>query len=687
MISDKFILNYKNCRKVQDGWLFEPKRSNLILNNIESNNITLILKKVSGNGKVLFRIDDKEIHETIFSKNKKSFSFSNFEKIEISRPKDSVGQIILLDLIEKENTLNLKLKNIFSKLEYSGLRFVGSDIRATAGAWLASKYIKDVCTIPEGIFKKEDDKYKFISSGIITDISLFENISIQNKKSEFDKLNFPKLESNKADEVLPKKQLTKINITKKQANDNIIFDSDIANIFSVHSFVKSKFSKIVNSNGKNFLILKRFGIFSQPICNLNPGQEYIISVYGKKINGNGKVKISFNGENSSQINFDNNFSNKIIKLFAKNKNDRLDICISEDGIGEIIISKIIVKLFDSSLLSQTESLNKEDNFSYISDVVDDREQLYDSFIENFNNISYKDIRRISKDFAFIDKSIFSFDKKINEKNNILISSYGPRQWLSKIISLFNNIKILDPFLLFESSEFNNFIHNTDIHFSILSANNLNYVYGNVFLEETPDNYKFTNEQIKKLSISKKIITPSVFDLIKLKSLLPNVPIEIGAKYWPILNIEKNINKNNSCIYFEKNISFTQELVNLWKKDYPKLYIVGANIDVINHNNIEHISEYCSYQDLYEYILQSEILIDYGDNTNYNSGIINLFYNLNKKIITNNSYYIMNNDLNFLQKIKFKSNFNLVFEETMKHSKNEKHNFNSYQEFLNMIGAK
>lgn len=369
--------SYKSCKFTEHGSCILEARFGKITLSVPDLKNTIIIKakKISGNG----RISINGTPYIIQSKISDQLQIPINEKVlDIQRPADALGEISILSLAvcfnSEGETLKKKWKNLITKCgDYKFVRMVNDRLYASTGAFFTNgKAIQRIETLPPGMSYLDGSLLKFSGPCEITDIIIDGDDNKNGLFNEFVHMESPgpnifsnipstsnpfesRLKAKSNMHFIPSNSGQNQSSQERQGEFmNMLYNSDVVREFSAakHTPDKSGLTKYLKSNGKDYLIIKRGGIFTLPISNLQPNSEYLVQVTVQKLNGNGKIKIgtfsnnTFVGEGCL---VENSVQDKSIKITtSSNPYNKLQVRIMEDGVGEILISKIMVFSKDSN---------------------------------------------------------------------------------------------------------------------------------------------------------------------------------------------------------------------------------------------------------------------------------------------------------------------------------------------------
>lgn len=365
--SKEFCNSYKSCKFTDSGSCIMEARFGkltIFIPDEKGKAIRLCVKKISGNGK----ISVNGILHTITSKNFEEIDISRYgNKLEIIRPSESLGEINVLGvkILKKDEMSKTKWKNIISKCgNHKSIRMVENRLFASVGGYLENATVIDkIETNPPSAFYIEDGIVKFSNSCEITDIVLKDTDDVSRKFVDFTelKLPYPSVLSSAPDKstAMPPRLRTRNVMTQNLSTplqtsiensefSKIIYNSDTVREFNSakHTPDKTGFTKYLKSNGKDYLVIKRGGVFTVPISKLQPNSEYLVQLSVQKLNGNGKIHIGAFSNNTfigTSCIVENNSQIHSLKFVTNSEHgQKLQIRMMEDGSGEVLIGRIIL---------------------------------------------------------------------------------------------------------------------------------------------------------------------------------------------------------------------------------------------------------------------------------------------------------------------------------------------------------
>lgn len=362
----------KSCKFTEGGaCILEARFGKVTLSIPDFKNVMVLIKakKISGNGHISINGMLYTVHSKISNELQVPF---NEKILDIQRPLDALGEVSILSLtVYSDNegeTLKKKWKSLIDKCgDYQSIRMIDNRLYASTGAYFTNgSIIQSIQTLPSNMSYLDNGMLKFSGSCEIIDIIITGNKNEKDSFNEFAHMESPSpniystspSESNPFESRLKARSNMHFVPThndhkqmpsyQQEGFMNMLYNSDNVREFNSakHAPNKTALTKYLKSNGKDYLVIKRGGIFTVPISNLQSNSEYLVQLTIQKLNGNGKIQVgtffnnTFIGE--SHI-VENTVQNKSIKFTTSaNHGNKLQIRMMEDGIGEVLISKIVI---------------------------------------------------------------------------------------------------------------------------------------------------------------------------------------------------------------------------------------------------------------------------------------------------------------------------------------------------------
>lgn len=635
-----YIHSQKNCRPSASGYIMEAIDSTLIIDLShfdQKSKITIITKRISGNGKVKIN----ELYYEVLSKesNRLEIQLSDHQ-LKFSRDNSCIGKIIIVSIIVSQNDVQVNInpsllepkkipqnpanwKNILIKCgEVRGIKLLNDKIYASEGAFIQKgDLIESLSTQPPNCFVKTDT-IKFVYPCEIMAVSFNEGFDLPSNKNKFKHFTDPP--------VLSTTIMIDQNINNTLAQDNIqpnkssnvLYDSFETGL---NPNTLSNVSEVIANQGRNNkgIILKRAGTFSIPLSILKPSMMYIVVVNIKKISGNGKIGV--------EITTTDNVSKSSTVVLASERETELHLKLnteapptpgntyvlkiyrpSETTVGDILLNKVMVINGITLANYHIPKADLKANINNPNHLLDKNEQ--------------DPIRALAKKYS---RSI-SHNKTVPQFNftgEVAISSRSGMSWFNKITPLCNRIKLTkDAKVLFGELG------------SLIKADK-------IFLNAFNDK-EIAEKDDEILKNAKMILSPSLQNTELLNKLYPSIQVKLIEKTWPIIEATPmKYLPEKYMVMFHRNNILTKRIVESYSNDYPPLIIVGAT-DTYTGNLIQ-INEYITYDKILWLLLNSVGLIDIPEVSDYQSGILSLAIDSGIPTVTSNWFGLGKNNCKFL----------------------------------------
>lgn len=634
-----FTKSFRGVRFGSDGCTFLPQKGRLVLDLSSKDyscDCTLRFVKKSGNGKVSVSTLVNNLEIDLLTKTSHSFDINigNNKVIEISRPIDSIGEVILEEIVFKSDTIEEKRvpanwKSIIDKCgKYSCLRLIDNNLFASSGGFIEKgDYISSIETNPPNSFRRNGSKIVFINnceilSLNISDHQVFSNKNIFVERSPAKEVFTP--ESKEERPILKSKATEGIKYIPQKITDstlnelsslssNIVFDTNIVDL-NKSLPVKNKYFKIVNNLGKKLLVVKQNASIAISVASLLPNKEYICVICAKSISGNGKIKLGiFSGENYNGndyfLNFNNNFSNKYIILSSNNsEGQKLHLMRNSDSCtGELLINRII--LLENTELNNSKNIKEKINNNYTPEYKIDKKSIIFNNIWNpkSNDSCYDSARKNARYYTCQE------DKGITLDLSIKITNFRFSSWINKIKSFTSNLEVLN---------------DSNITFTDLESLETNNVIWLDSFQSIDDHH------IDKLSNCKIILSPSNYNCKylqdKLKCEVIYYPKPLPFPTLKEIDLFRNI---NYVVAFNRDKKITSFVLENWSNDLPPLVLLGVRGNYPSF--VIPTNEYLEYGQLAYILYNSNFIIDLNFLDNYTSSFHKLINCMGNTLITNN----------------------------------------------------
>lgn len=396
-----YATQINHCRFDQ-GYILESRFGRIIFDfsSLNPSEIILCCKKISGNGKIQIIQNRVVSNFLITSKNSQNIILSNFPIIEIIRG-DGIGEVNILGFIIERKSNMGNWNNIVKSLgNHKGIRLLGDRLFATeTGFFEYGDKITYIETLPANVCLKEHGKIRFLTDceivklevigGDTTQEPLYQHIENTNFASNF---SMPTNPLNPIKTVLP--QTFHTPLPKQQHMNPIIYDSSLQLGFD--STRINKQSKIVKSNGKDWLIIKKGGLYQVPISSLNSNTQYVVVITVKNLNGNGRIRSWFStgplgmpDVNTEAIISENNFQDKYFSLnTGDGDNFKLNFGLLDDSSGEVLVSRIRIITGINLENVKSRTINNNWDLAYINSDMPKGKKRFVIVIPSYNNAAW-----------------------------------------------------------------------------------------------------------------------------------------------------------------------------------------------------------------------------------------------------------------------------------------------------------
>lgn len=636
-----YIHSQKNCRPSASGYVMEAIDSTLIidLSHFDNNSkITIITKRISGNGKVKIN----ELDYEVLSKESNHLELSSSDqKISFVRDDSCIGKIIICNIIISTKDVEVEInpsllepkkipqnpanwKNILMKCgDVRGIKLLNDKIYASEGAYIQkADLISYIITEPPNSFVKSD-VIKFVYPCEITAVSFNDGFDLPNNKSKYKHFTDPPV-------LRPINNMTDINnssniITQQplpNKSSNVLYDSFETGLDA--NFL-SNVSEVISNQGRNNkgIILKRTGTFSIPMSILQPNMQYVVVVNIKKISGNGKFGVEITTTNavskSSTIVL---ATERETELYLKLNTDAAPDpgCTymlkvfrpSETTVGDILLNKLMVINGITLANTYVPQINIKSNSNGSNCLTDSDEQ------DPIKSLAKKYSRSILHNKV---SNNFNFAGEVN------ITTRSGMNWFNKICPIYPKIKLNN----------NSKILIGELH-SLLPAER---IYLNEFNGDSISDKD--NEILKNAKI---IISPSLQNTELLGKLYPSVQIQLLEKSWPTIEptLMKHLPKDY-IVMFHRNSAITKRVIESYSGNYPPLILIGAT--EFYEGNVVQLNEYITYDKILSILLNSKCLIDVSVVDNYMSGLLSLAIDSGIPILTSNWFALGKSNCKFI----------------------------------------
>lgn len=467
----EILVSSVHCR-VDKECILESKFGKAVFEikeEIQPKSIWVHAKRLSGNG--VFLINGQPFLAASKICNSVEIS-GKHQRLEIIRPENSTGEISILGLdlhFDQEVSVAEDWKKTIAKCgSYHGIRLIGTRLFASYGAYIQNGLVvKEIETSPPNSSVLKDGQWKFNSSCEI--IKLITDDNFQTDDTAF-VVALPGMQAVGMPPVVPVGETTTaspnqldssrasikpsfnwVNHNDGKQLSQVLYDSQSCQEFNPLKAPSTKLIKFIKSNGVDYLLLKRGGWYNIPASFIKPNMSYIVTITGKRLNGNGKINVELSHGSVEQVVINNSISETQIHLKSASNINAADeifikIMMSESSVGEILISRVRV----------IEGLKHGRLPESIRPVLNGWNPGYNSFFDT-------DIEPGKKKFVIVipsyknsdwcERNIQStIDQNYQNYRVIFIDDCSPDDTFEKVSSVVNNSEKQDRFTLIKNKE-------------------------------------------------------------------------------------------------------------------------------------------------------------------------------------------------------------------------------------------
>lgn len=606
--------------------------------------------RVSGNGKFQVSSNGDQFNHSALSKSSTIFDIplGSQPQIEILRTSEGLGDILLERVkIEKVTPVSMPdWKSIINKFDrYRCLKLSRGRLFASSGGYIEDKgLITEVETQPPGVFKRDSGRLVFPESCEITKLIL----KPSHKKET--SAPFPNRKpptpikapqepsqsvSKRSDYSLPDSSQRSGSELRDAIRSHILFDSNQVG-FSKFITKNSREIKVIKSLGKKILSLKKGAALSIPMSVLKPNTDYIITVYGKVLSGNGKLQVGLSGKS--------NFPHQPKVLQLSQNNASRCVYLTSDGMegqklhlmravascsGEILIDRIILvkdvnapkgrfleeldyALSGKRTLPTAGPLPQPEKAYQVSDLVST--QTLDWVAQN---------AKIHAKY-YVETPDPQADKTL--KCNFTVTTTSGMSWVNRIQRVYPQLGVGQGGVA-----------------SLSQAGRIKpapIIWLDVFDE-------LSDKDVKELSKAVKVISPSEDNVEVLKERLAETRVEFGAKPLPLPQEEVvslfEDKQYIAVIYRDGNL--ISDLVTNWDSTLPPLVLLGCRGSFPEW--VIPVHEYQKYSELAFMLKKARCVVDLPKRS-FQSSLLNLsLFGMGKKVVTTNKYYRDNSQVSWV----------------------------------------
>ena len=640
----KYISSSKSASIMPTGCRLPARTGKVTFNFSDFENIScckLRFQRVAGNGKVLVSVGGQLKPILVAAKHLVySIDLSESREVEISRPHDSVGEVFITSIVfDSEEVREPQVSNNWKHLigqcgKYSCLRLIKGRLFASSGGFIEKgDKIRHLETDPPNSFRNDNGKIVFKGSCEITNLILVDAAAPQQAKQPFvDRKPAQQIEVGQNEEAPPAEHVPRPNSGKPRPapthvvdgslagiEEDIVFDSNAVNFNKIVTS-RSKIIKSLRSLGKDYLLLKPSAHFTIPLGNIQPSKDYILILYGKSLNGNGKIRVGLSPTeyyygDTREIMLNRGNSSKYVGMKsdggASLETQRLHLMLpTEVCTGEVLISRIVVinnidihnsgrRTYDAVKVAERAGLESDGSF--------------DLAIPNATN---------DKNYLTVKKYARYYTQKMDNgadqffQGSLVVSTASGMSWFNKMKTMFPHIVVAK----------NN---NPDLS---ISQPGFIKPAPRVWLDVGND---ITNDDAKQLSGAKAVYSPSVRICQQLETKLSGTKIEVLRKPMPwIAPKEIGLFKRlDYVVLFNRARNSTAEVVKIWNNKLPKLVVVGARGSFPGY--VVPTNEYLEYAQLVYVMMNAKCIVDLPENIDYESSLLGLAEAVGTPTVTTN----------------------------------------------------
>lgn len=649
-----YIKSMLGCRITGTGFVLEPLNSKFVLDfNSFQGKIKCIIdiKRLNGNGKLILESNNEIKNHDIHSKtsHKIELELNDNKIIEFKRNNESSGKILicnfditLLEPLNADTPLinphDQKWNDIFSKCGIvRGITIFDGKCLCSEGASIQrGDIINNIQTDPIQNYTNSNNTIKFINPCEILEIYFKSDDELYNQP----KFSYPHLVAppkivaepylfEETADPITTEILSKVKTITNKTSAAILYDSFK---HGLHPGILSNAHDITSGVGKNGkgAILNRLATFSVPIAALEPNKQYIVVLNIKKINGNGKLWVSFaTTDNSSResviiISPDRN-TERYIKLHTNEPPSPGNTYVlkiyrdAQASVGEVLLDRVMViqGIITSCQLENAQKYSSQNNQS------NSNTQGYNFSVED-DDIIKMTVKKYSR------YNYYKSDITLNYSGNLTVTNSSALNWYNKVRPVCSNL--------------NTNPANTEgikvLFGQIGSLMPAEKIWLDVFDENIPEN----DHNI--LNNAKVIISPSFQNTELLRKKYPNATIHHLERAWPIIKpVEIQFLKQDYIIMIHRNNYITKRIIESYNLNNPKLLIVGYRGSL--PNNIIGMNEYVSYDKFLFAILNSRLVLDIPIFDDYYSAYLSIAKSAGIPILTSNWFALREDNAKFM----------------------------------------
>jgi len=658
--------SFKACVFQDDGIKLESKFSRILFDfsGLGATKCDLIFKRLSGDGKVLIRAT-KDEHMIVGSKVSQSITINIKDNLEINRD-NCMGEITLCNIVAycADNNMASNWRDILKHCgSYKCLRSFKGKLFASGGGYIEDKYaIQEIRTEPGGMFKREGGKIVFVGSCEITKLKVDkrgEKLVVEAPYSHREKPapHIVPIVQEQDDAIhtvsaVDNQMQSNQDIVQAELNKNIIFSSTSLNAFSKFGPLQNKNVKLIRSNGKEYLLLRRGGSCALSISDLKNETEYIAVIKGKKLNGNGRVIFSLSFKENDFTNlsdsvFTSNLSNKYVSLKSSTckygQFHKLNMAMGDASSGEVLIEEILI--VENIGINRTKGL-MENSISTLR-LSNAPESLPYNLSISADDDDFDPIYKISKAYARYTP-IKKVSKIDNIERTVSTTVSSGLSWLNKISPYFPNVRLVK-----------NVNDNTLMLGRAGSLSSAKRLWIDTFVDS-----ELSDKDVEVLQKADIIYSPSYKNIETLKSKV-NIDIEHCERMIPYIEPKKVdfFENKNFALIFHRGNTPTDKILSLWNDEYPTAVVVGIRGSMTG--NVIPINEYLPYNELLYLIDKCKFVVDLPVYSEYGSAMLHIIRYMGVPIVSSNNCIENKNNCIFLPPIKKVGLYNMPKDQVIK----------------------
>ncbi|HDZ14950.1 MAG TPA: hypothetical protein ENH60_08655 [Pricia sp.] len=425
-------------------------------------------------------------------------------------------------------------------------------------------------------------------------------------------------------------------------NNSIVFNSTALNAFAKFGQIKNKLVKPIRSNNKNYLLIRKGARCSLSLSEIQDNSEYIVVIKAKKLNGNGKLWLTFASKENDFTDrvgavLSGNISNKYITLRTKTckygQFHKLNISMEDTCSGEVLIEEILI--VENIGITRTKGLI-EYGFS-TAEARDIPPSLSFGLSLNLDDDTFDPIYQGAKSFAKY-VPIKTTETVDTISGSVATTTISGMSWLNKVSPIFPELRVIKN---------TNAIGGETLMIgrmgSLLPAKR---IWVDAFFEK-----EAIDSDLAVLRSAAQIFSPSLLNVDLLKSKLPNVKVDLCTRPVPYITPKSvpYFENKEFALCFHRGHESTYRIIKAWNPQLPKMALVGARGGF--PDTVIPVNEYMPYENLLFLISKCKFIIDIPTYRNYNSAFLDLAHHMGVPIISSNWFVIDKDNCIFLPPVE------------------------------------